>query len=83
VCTPASTTFPWAELRGPAASARLAVDIGGTFTDLVLEHQGQRTTVKVLTTPGRAALIAGEAVRGPAITTSPTTPGSAPAICMT
>jgi N-methylhydantoinase A len=32
-------------------SARLAVDIGGTFTDLALEHGGQRTTVKVLTTP--------------------------------
>src|SRR6204780_5409043 len=33
------------------ASARLAVDIGGTFTDLALEHQGNRTTAKVLTTP--------------------------------
>ena len=33
------------------ASARLAVDIGGTFTDLALEHAGKRTTVKVLTTP--------------------------------
>ena len=32
------------------ASARLAVDIGGTFTDLALEHAGKRTTVKVLTT---------------------------------
>ncbi|MBS0562059.1 MAG: hydantoinase/oxoprolinase family protein, partial [Proteobacteria bacterium] len=32
-------------------SARLAVDIGGTFTDLALEHGGRRTTVKVLTTP--------------------------------
>nr|WP_294502758.1 hydantoinase/oxoprolinase family protein [uncultured Rhodopila sp.] len=32
-------------------SARLAVDIGGTFTDLALEHGGQRTTIKVLTTP--------------------------------
>ena len=32
-------------------SARLAVDIGGTFTDLALEHAGGRTTVKVLTTP--------------------------------
>jgi N-methylhydantoinase A len=32
-------------------SARLAVDIGGTFTDLALEHGGKRTTVKVLTTP--------------------------------
>jgi N-methylhydantoinase A len=32
-------------------SARLAVDIGGTFTDLALEHDGGRTTLKVLTTP--------------------------------
>ncbi len=32
-------------------SARLAVDIGGTFTDLALERDGQRTTIKVLTTP--------------------------------
>ncbi|MFO1080050.1 MAG: hydantoinase/oxoprolinase family protein [Reyranellaceae bacterium] len=31
--------------------ARLAVDIGGTFTDLCLEHAGKRTSVKVLTTP--------------------------------
>ena len=31
--------------------ARLAVDIGGTFTDLALECAGGRTTVKVLTTP--------------------------------
>ena len=33
------------------ASARLAVDIGGTFTDVVLEHAGGRRTAKVLTTP--------------------------------
>ncbi len=33
------------------ASARLAVDIGGTFTDLALEHEGRRSTAKVLTTP--------------------------------
>src|SRR5271165_2835161 len=32
------------------AFARLAVDIGGTFTDLALEHGGVRTTAKVLTT---------------------------------
>ena len=32
-------------------SARLAVDIGGTFTDLALEVDGIRTTAKVLTTP--------------------------------
>ncbi|HET6197851.1 MAG TPA: hydantoinase/oxoprolinase N-terminal domain-containing protein, partial [Acetobacteraceae bacterium] len=31
--------------------ARLAVDIGGTFTDLALEHDGRRFTSKVLTTP--------------------------------
>ncbi len=31
-------------------SVRLAVDIGGTFTDLALEAGGKRTTVKVLTT---------------------------------
>ena len=29
---------------------RLAIDIGGTFTDLALEHDGRRTTIKVLTT---------------------------------
>ena len=32
-------------------SARLAVDIGGTFTDLALERDGQRWTAKTLTTP--------------------------------
>src|SRR3954452_7910695 len=37
--------------RNRMTSARLAVDIGGTFTDLALEHDGRRTTVKVLTTP--------------------------------
>jgi len=34
-----------------SAGARLAVDIGGTFTDIVLEARGQRWTGKVLTTP--------------------------------
>ncbi len=34
-------------------SSRLAVDIGGTFTDLALEHLGKRTTLKVLTTPAQ------------------------------
>jgi N-methylhydantoinase A len=29
---------------------RLAVDIGGTFTDLALEHPGGLATTKVLTT---------------------------------
>ena len=32
-------------------AARLAVDIGGTFTDVALEHAGGRDTIKVLTTP--------------------------------
>ncbi len=39
--------------------ARLAVDIGGTFTDLALESDGRRSTAKVLTTreaPERAVL---------------------------
>ena len=31
-------------------AARLAVDIGGTFTDVALEHPGGRVTIKVLTT---------------------------------
>lgn len=38
---------------------RLAVDVGGTFTDVVLERGGQRVTTKVLTThaaPERGAL---------------------------
>jgi N-methylhydantoinase A len=33
------------------APIRLGVDIGGTFTDVVLEAAGRLTTVKVLTTP--------------------------------
>jgi N-methylhydantoinase A len=36
--------------HGPAA-ARLAVDIGGTFTDIVVEVGGRQTTAKILTTP--------------------------------
>ena len=36
------------ERQGPA---RLAVDIGGTFTDIVLEAPGRQLTTKVLTTP--------------------------------
>ena len=42
-------------------SNRLAVDIGGTFTDLVLDRNGTLTSSKVLTTHGapEAAVIAG------------------------
>ena len=32
------------------AHARLAVDIGGTFTDIVIEQDGRRSTTKILTT---------------------------------
>ena len=39
---------------GPV-SIRLAIDIGGTFTDLVLDEDGRRHTAKVLTTPERPA----------------------------
>jgi N-methylhydantoinase A len=41
------------------ADARLAVDIGGTFTDVVIERGGRRTTTKLLTTqdaPERAVI---------------------------
>lgn len=34
-----------------SARARLAVDIGGTFTDLALDVDGRRVSAKVLTTP--------------------------------
>jgi N-methylhydantoinase A len=33
------------------SSTRLAVDIGGTFTDVVLQSRGRQWTTKVLTTP--------------------------------
>ena len=33
--------------------ARLGVDVGGTFTDAVLVHDGRLHTAKVPTTPGR------------------------------
>ena len=36
--------------------ARLAVDIGGTFTDLAIEWDGQRRTTKILTTPAAPEL---------------------------
>jgi len=51
------------------SDVRLAVDIGGTFTDLVLETQGPRFTRKVLTTPSRpeeGALIGVRAILGDA-----------------
>jgi N-methylhydantoinase A len=47
----------------PGSSARLGVDIGGTFTDVALERAGRRWTAKLLTTqsaPERGVL---EAVR--------------------
>ena len=38
-------------MNGTASAARLAVDIGGTFTDVVLVAGGRQVTTKVLTTP--------------------------------
>jgi len=38
-----------------ADQTRLAIDIGGTFTDAVLEHDGAHTGAKVLTTPSDPA----------------------------
>jgi N-methylhydantoinase A len=57
-----------------SGGARLAVDIGGTFTDVALEHAGRRITRKVLTTPRApeegvleaVALVLGEARVEPA-----------------
>lgn len=48
-----SPTLPATEPTSPAPDARvrLAVDVGGTFTDLVLLHGQSRFTAKVLTTP--------------------------------
>jgi N-methylhydantoinase A len=42
---------------------RIAVDIGGTFTDVVLEESGQRLTRKLLTTPQRPEEAVLEGVR--------------------
>ena len=39
----------------PTTACRLAVDIGGTFTDAVLETGTRRFTQKVLTTPANPA----------------------------
>ena len=36
-------------------AVRLAVDIGGTFTDLVLQSGSETTSTKVLTTPDAPA----------------------------
>lgn len=44
-------------------SARLASDIGGTFTDLALERDGERWTAKVLTTPHAPELGVLEGIR--------------------
>ena len=39
------------EIETYQARYRVGVDVGGTFTDVVLEHDGALTTAKVLTTP--------------------------------
>ena len=36
-------------------TTRLAIDIGGTFTDLVLDRDGAQVSRKLLTTPARPA----------------------------
>ena len=52
-------------LSEPGSSARLGVDIGGTFTDVALEAGGRRWTAKILTTsaaPERGVLEAMQTV---------------------
>ena len=46
-----------------AKDLRIAVDIGGTFTDVVLEQDGRRLTRKLLTTPQRPEEAVLEGVR--------------------
>jgi N-methylhydantoinase A len=48
-------------MTSPDSNTRLAVDIGGTFTDIVVEARAERWTRKVLTTPQapEQAVIAG------------------------
>ena len=46
-----------------AAGARLAVDIGGTFTDVVLQAGSSQWTTKVLTTPAAPEVGLLEAMR--------------------
>ena len=41
----------FAEMILSKTAARLAVDVGGTFTDVALEYMGGQVTTKVLTTP--------------------------------
>jgi N-methylhydantoinase A len=61
-------------LSQPPETARLGVDIGGTFTDVALEARGQRWTAKILTTPrapeqgvlAAMAAVLGEAAIAPA-----------------
>ena len=43
-------------------SCRIGVDIGGTFTDVVLEARGKRYTLKILTTPEAPELAVFEGV---------------------
>jgi N-methylhydantoinase A len=45
-------------------SARLGVDIGGTFTDVALERGARRWTTKILTTPAAPERGVLEAIRG-------------------
>ena len=48
---PVGLVAPQGRCMASARTIRLAVDIGGTFTDVALEALGGRVTAKVLTTP--------------------------------
>ena len=45
------------------SSTRLAADVGGTFTDIVLEHAAARFSTKLLTTPAAPELAIAEGTR--------------------
>jgi N-methylhydantoinase A len=51
VASDRTSPYQWSPMSLPQASkARLAIDVGGTFTDVVLDQSGEQWTSKVLTT---------------------------------
>src|SRR5260370_38088702 len=46
----------------PRSINRLAVDIGGTFTDVVLDRDGARSSLKLLTTPAAPEQAVGDGI---------------------
>src|SRR5207253_3753046 len=56
-------SFPTRRSSDLTALIRIAIDIGGTFTDVVAEREARQWAVKVLTTPGAPEQAVLEGVR--------------------